>query len=1136
MYKMLFISIIFLLSYPVHANRNDHSSSPKNKPGSFKTFSPKEIKDLSFGRIQQLRRAYIDFLYWVEKRPPQKSQTNFNPREYFNLLILNEAYAAGQKVCFFAGWPSTYENGKCRNPQLKNSQPNIEHIDPYAPDEACTGSDRFRCNPALFGTPSLIEMREYDEIMKVDGVEVYTDSMTNRLSQEGSYKNKGFCINTNGSFNNLTEKCEKATRDNIEALAAFYKENPEKLSAFSQVVEAFCGENNKYDACDALNKRISDIQNKQNGIVEKIEEKQTKEIVASNGEDLLSRCNQLMEESNLHDPRGRKLLSKYGSCPSGNYQNKTWQDIENIVDKSNFPNQVKNINALNYKQTVKALLINELKRPGGKADLNLSEIKGDLDKVFPGNTNEPYKTVFQEALGEVQQMSVPPINMDVVNEEHKKLSTEVNNFCGEMNREFKEKFGGGLGFWGKVNAWTTGFESERLAFINKKEKELLHKVDELAKKQSYGPLIATDSFRKDVFDPSTDNAYNCIVDDKYIPMKTTLDSNLINNAQDNLKKNMAENVDLIKQHQSKIEKGKADDLFKEYMTYDPGLVGMTLKSLPADQQESFASKMCVDSKKIYKDDKFNKNVGLGLSVIGAGLGIALMFTGVGAPLGAALLFGDIAVSAYGLKMAYDDHVDASTRLDYLETQVGQERADNFAEDFYNVSDQNKEAKKEAVLSVVGLVSSGLQTKEAIGGIKAWRAGTEAIEVADDINTTAHVVDAVDESIEISRDVAKMEDVADSTADVERIAKAADETVDGAREGENLAEATEDVVDGVNLSKAKPPIHVNAGDMTDITAEMQQQLMGRLRDASEEVSKAVKDLDIPPTKSFVAPDGTTIHLSDAFDGSDGRAAHMAYIEMKDGQIYHRVVYNSKSAGGWRFADYYTSYHIGKGVGEEYMSVPPQLQKILTENIPSNLTKIDESKLYDLDKLAKDQGNLTIIAGGHKRAGTLIQGEIFTEIDGLESGRKFLPKYEIKPDVYRELSDPKTLIPKQNLKPNFSNPIDSYKGSTNFGPVDIELFPSENGELIYTMMKGKDGKVWIGNVYPKNAQLNEFGIPKTQYKLDELTSPRYEYFDQIHPNYRGPKKDTHYSSNWNYLREIPIIKDYYRAKSIPLPAAD
>ena len=87
-------------------------------------------------------------------------------------------------------------------------------------------------------------------------------------------------------------------------------------------------------------------------------------------------------------------------------------------------------------------------------------------------------------------------------------------------------------------------------------------------------------------------------------------------------------ADLIKKHQNKINNGKSEDVFLDYLKYDPGLIS-TLKSLPL--AENLSRVKCVLIVKRFirtiNGTKVKK-----LAWTGAALGIALMFTGVGAGL------------------------------------------------------------------------------------------------------------------------------------------------------------------------------------------------------------------------------------------------------------------------------------------------------------------------------------------------------------------------------------------------------------------------------------------------------------------------------------------------------------------------
>jgi hypothetical protein len=133
-----------------------------------------------------------------------------------------------------------------------------------------------------------------------------------------------------------------------------------------------------------------------------------------------------------------------------------------------------------------------------------------------------------------------------------------------------------------------------------------------------------------------------------------------------------------------------------------------------------------------------------------------------------------------------------------------------------------------------------------------------------------------------------------------------------------------------------------------------------------------------------------------------------------------------------------------------------------------------------------------------------------------------------------------IKKPNLNPDFSNPVDSYEITTGTsGRVQVEVYKSKDASLSFTVMKDSDGKVWIADVYPNHSSLNQFGIPAKQPDLGDLAAPRWEYKVQVHPDYdRGIPNpmDSEYISNWNYVREIPVIQDYYRSKGLAVPAAE
>ena len=46
---------------------------------------------------------------------------------------------------------------------------------------------------------------------------------------------------------------------------------------------------------------------------------------------------------------------------------------------------------------------------------------------------------------------------------------------------------------------------------------------------------------------------------------------------------------------------------------------------------------------------------------------------------------------------------------------------------------------------------------------------------------------------------------------------------------------------------------------------------------------------------------------------------------------------------------------------------------------------------------------------------------------------------------------------------------------------------------------------------------------------MDAPLFEYFLQI-PEAFGGKKEPGYGSNWNYVRELPIIRYYYAQQNL------
>ncbi len=330
-----------------------------------------------------------------------------------------------------------------------------------------------------------------------------------------------------------------------------------------------------------------------------------------------------------------------------------------------------------------------------------------------------------------------------------------------------------------------------------------------------------------------------------------------------------------------------------------------------------------------------------------------------------------------------------------------------------------------------------------------------------------------------------------------------------------------------------------GEISVVEAEM-------ALNALQGSSKAeILRLGLAPKTSYIAPDGTQILLSEKFLIGN-REAFLAYV-IKDGQVFQRTIYKSNSQGIFRWTDGILRGHYSKGVGEEFMVLPPDFQKQLNQMKINEEPKIltgrdiqgveiyneDFRGLEDIKENAKDSTGIFEKTEG---IGNVEKLPDFYITNGVQTS--FPISTKSKKMSYDKPSEIR--IKKPNLNPDFSNPVDSYEITTGTsGRVQVEVYKSKDASLSFTVMKDSAGKVWIADVYPNHSSLNQFGIPAKQPDLGDLAAPRWEYKIQVHPDYdRGIPNpmDSEYISNWNYVREIPVIQDYYRSKGLAVPAAE
>ena len=331
---------------------------------------------------------------------------------------------------------------------------------------------------------------------------------------------------------------------------------------------------------------------------------------------------------------------------------------------------------------------------------------------------------------------------------------------------------------------------------------------------------------------------------------------------------------------------------------------------------------------------------------------------------------------------------------------------------------------------------------------------------------------------------------------------------------------------------KPKTDTNAPSFfetsTSVSPAETQRILGRIEDGNYSSVLATKGL--VPKRKYVLESGQTIYLSDVVN-VEGRLHAWAFVEHK-GKVYPRLVYKSNSQGIFRLADYVSVRNgniswYSKGLfGEEYMSIPSDMQRELLQKTQDSVRNMQESDLVEVVSQDKS-ANLTDLAMEQK---VNFKKETIIAIPNNK-------KYPTRTSGYK-IPEPEAItIQNREFAPDFSSPISTYKTNTKLaGDVDVYVYKSQNGKAEFTVFRDSGGKIWFADIKSSDSvPINQHGISSIGYEYDGLTAPRWEYTTQIHLKYvgEGHKTDQSYSSNWEYLKQIPEIQEWYKVNNIPIP---
>jgi hypothetical protein len=308
------------------------------------------------------------------------------------------------------------------------------------------------------------------------------------------------------------------------------------------------------------------------------------------------------------------------------------------------------------------------------------------------------------------------------------------------------------------------------------------------------------------------------------------------------------------------------------------------------------------------------------------------------------------------------------------------------------------------------------------------------------------------------------------------------------------------------------------------------------------------------------DGTTMALSEPFNLHDGRRGIVAFIE-DGGQTHAQIFYRSNSQAVWRTSDASRNGHYGKGLGETDTALPLELNATLHRMARENTTPLrDPEQRRIQDPTGDDYGDVADRAfRGLTRAMTpeaIGARRIELHQEGM-AVHYYTPEYaaahqrqsvgasngEVHTQSGHPLPDPAGMqLPPLAQRPDFSRPpeqsftfqSDAYAQITGNGQLTGHIYNSRDGSLRYLVIEDSQGRVSIGGAEAVNSPLTRWGNREAFIDLHGMDAPLFEYHQQM-SRAHGGERGTTYQLNWQYVRETPLVQEFYRQQGRPMPEA-
>ncbi len=319
--------------------------------------------------------------------------------------------------------------------------------------------------------------------------------------------------------------------------------------------------------------------------------------------------------------------------------------------------------------------------------------------------------------------------------------------------------------------------------------------------------------------------------------------------------------------------------------------------------------------------------------------------------------------------------------------------------------------------------------------------------------------------------------------------------------------------------------------------------------SEQYSAKLAAAGVVPVQTLVVLEAT-YHLSRPFALDDSHQVAVAWISVR-GERGVRIFYRSNSQCCWRLCDAITPTHLGKGYHEFDKQAPidvtvawlraggdvGQLRPWFETDAEPTQPAL-AAELLDMLTINRDQGIQSgeVVTFGNR----YLTREYASLIPALP--RPFSKvRGRIKTAAGSSVADPTlTSLPPDAELPDFSKLIDtvtfeipSYgRFAGGDGSFTGRVYPSRDGRLKYFFVEDSSERAMLSCVDLTTAPLCSLGV-RTQYvDVEGMDTPLLEYASQIPEMYGGHRK-ARYQLNWNWVRQLPIIKHYYHQTNREMP---